>query len=129
MRLNFDPLVANQRPFIFYFIVVILNTITSSVLHFLLGFSVRSTHCKTGVLMYHRKIGNVAAEEKAYRAYSEKSFVGKMHDIFDETSALPDDSKRKALQAERQAHPTAYPIVFIHGLGIGFAHYIFLIAK
>jgi hypothetical protein len=71
----------------------------------------------------------VVAEEQAYKAYSEKTFVEKIHDIFDNSSSLPDDSVRQALQAERQAHPTAYPIVFIHGLGIGFAHYIFLIAK
>ena len=130
MRLNFDPLVATQRPFVFYAAVVIVNWASNTVLHFLLGFSLRPTHCKSGVAMYHRRAERAANPSNASVEAIDQSIILSIQQMFDNSSMesaaeLPYRRPQFILSEER----TAYPIVFIHGLGIGFAHYIFLISR
>lgn len=131
MRLNFDPLVVTQRPFVVYLFFVVVNWITSTVLHFLLGFSLRETHCKSGVMMYHRSVDlaqpEVMVEEKGR---GDSSFFEHVLAMYDNSSMSPDTDAPTEEEPEElpQKNNNAYPIVFIHGLGIGFAHYIYLIA-
>lgn len=133
MRLNFDPLVVTQRPFIVYLFFYIVNYVTSTVLHFLLGFSLRKTHCRSGVMLYHRSVDIVQPDD---RDRSDTSFFEHVLSMFDNSSLSPEISFQYPDGAGPEAEDTkaplknsdVYPIVFIHGLGIGFAHYIYLIA-
>lgn len=126
MRLNFDPLVVLSRPFIVYLFFFVVNWVSSTVLHFLLGFSLRETHCKTGVMLYHRSVDIPQTEEETSPS-GQGSFFESMLAMYDNSSLSPDETTAPEREA-RKKNNEVYPIVFIHGLGIGFAHYIYLIA-
>lgn len=136
MRLNFDPLVVTQRPFIFYLFFYVVNSVSSTVLHFLLGFSLRETHCKSGVLLYHRSYDKAVPDVKlgSEKTVSDLSFFELILTMYDNSSIDPKDEVQKVAESAVDSsvvkpNSNAYPIVFIHGLGIGFAHYIYLIAR
>jgi hypothetical protein len=130
MRLNFDPLVVTQRPFIFYLFFVVINWVSSTVLHFLLGFSMRETHCKSGVMLYHRSVERTPRPEEVPEETKDTSFFEYMLSMYDNSSMYDADPVDEGDRVENASarNKEVYPIVFIHGLGIGFAHYIYLIA-
>ena len=130
MRLNFDPLVATQRPFVFYFGVIMINWIASIVLYYALGFKLRKEHCKSGIMIYHRRVEKMPVESDSTVEAIDHSILLSLQQMFDNSSLVenqPEVPYVGPVEINRSER-TAHPIVFIHGLGIGFAHYMFLLS-
>jgi hypothetical protein len=101
-RTNIDPIFASQRPFSFYFMIACLNQLSHLLLKKLFNFKLLKEFSTKGQKIYFRR---------AYYGHS----------------------KRKEKEAEAREnnmnHKKPYPIVFLHGIGAGFFHYLPLISK
>ena len=98
-RLTLDPVFVTQRPFFFYATIWCVNTFAHLVLY-QLGYKRRPEYCTAAANVYHRP----AAPRRSSPA-----------------SASSDPNQQRPPEKRPQ------PIVFIHGIGIGFAHYLGLL--
>ena len=101
-RLSLDPIFATQRPLYFYAAIALINCGAHAVLRYL-GFKhlpQYDTASKSQFIYYRPKQQEAAASTTSSAAAS---------------------------NAESDNSPTALPLVFVHGIGIGFAHYLGMI--
>lgn len=94
VRLNLDPLFVTQRPFFFYFVIFLVNSLTHIFLR-LMGFKLLSKYSDSAQKIYHRP-----------------------------RRLLPSKNLTSTEMSTLQA---AKPVVFVHGIGIGFTHYLGLL--
>lgn len=100
LRLDLDPIFATQRPFIFYFCIGLMNYLFHIVIvKWLLGFK------------YLRKF---TSPSKGQHVYLRRGKYTDSNSNSDSNTNTSNDSNKQP----------KLPIVFMHGIGIGFAHYI-----
>eukprot|EP01039_Chlorochromonas_danica_P010505 gene10505-11636_t len=100
LRLNLDPIFATQRPFLFYLCIFLVNSTTHLIMR-VMGF---------------RRLGgklSISGQNIYYRPGDKRAGSGGGEEVVG-----------KGAGAEGGG---ALPIVFVHGIGIGFAHYLALI--
>lgn len=132
-RLNLDPVFATQRPFFSYFLIFLANMLGHICLY-LLGFSKQHAHSIKSQSIFLRKAQNMPHSSSL------------LHKIW---SMVPITLKRalnlvnierknseSSLQSEvpfvHSGHNNSYgrlPVVFVHGLGIGFGSYLGIICS
>lgn len=98
-RLTLDPVFATQRPLYFYIAIAALNWATHLFMRYALGFSRLRKYDSPSQYVYHR-----AAK-----------------------SGLPSHRHSVGAQVPDKAAHKKQPIVFVHGIGIGFVHYLGMI--
>ena len=105
-RINLDPMFVTQRPFMFYASVGLINFSAHLVLNYL-GFKQQKKYSCSGQNLYYRP---ATVSKKNMKSHNSNG-GGQDQDQNDYSA------------------PAKLPIVFIHGIGIGFAHYLGLIAN
>jgi hypothetical protein len=80
--------------------------------------------------MYHRKI-DPGEEQEIFESYDESATSpwNVFMSMYDNSSLVQDKNIEFKAPVDEKNVRTALPVVFIHGLGIGFAHYIYLLAR
>lgn len=107
LRLNLDPVFATQRPFIIYASIWIINACTHVILQHLLGFKLRHS----------------------FTTGSKSQFIYHRPGTYNTTSAASGKAGKEASNKhDGKVEELPIPIVFVHGIGIGFAHYLVIIA-
>ena len=102
-RLTFDPLFATQRPFFFYASIFAMNSCCHVVLR-CLGFQARPEFSIQGV-------GN-----NGQTIYHRRPKKGTANSNNNSSSSDPNSNSNTVSRA--------VPVVFVHGIGIGFTHYL-----
>lgn len=135
-RLTLDPLFATQRPFFFYATIWLLNTTCHGILK-LLGFKKRSEFDTVSQSIYYRsattkKLNSTCSNEKKSEIFSksqnfQNSTNSNIENLKSSQGLNLGNSETSGSVNKIQNERPIYPIVFIHGIGIGFTHYISLI--
>jgi pimeloyl-ACP methyl ester carboxylesterase len=116
-----DPIFVTQRPFLFYASIAGVNFGTHFLLKYLLNFKQLTEFSSGGQKIYYRRALYGSEEDIGLTsATADTDTLG--------TGRERDKSNSSSSKKKKEKSKT-FPIVFIHGIGTGFAHYITFISK
>lgn len=118
-RLTLDPVFATQRPFFFYATIFIVNQLCHGALS-VLGYQKLSRYCTSAQNVYMRKAVQSDTKRDKIRGNNGKSNISSDCNDNGNLSSGSDINNEK--------NKKKLPVFFIHGIGIGFAHYLSLIS-
>lgn len=113
-RLSLDPIFAVQRPLYFYLAIGLLNYCTHLFLNHVLGFKRLRKYDSPSQYVYYRAAQNAQTNSATFTKTT-TSTTDTTTNATTTTSTNTTDSGAKV------------PLVFVHGIGIGFAHYLGMI--
>ncbi|KAG5192759.1 hypothetical protein JKP88DRAFT_274703 [Tribonema minus] len=111
-RLNLDPVTSKHRPFIYYACTLIMDTAA--------GIAIRAA----GFRRY--SLGNIWYYVREAPKQQPQQHVTNFNGNFNRNSSAPLDSSSSAQQSSSAPLP---PLIFVHGVGMGLATYIFFVLK
>lgn len=106
-RLTLDPVFATQRPLYFYVAIGALNWATHLFMYYALGFSRLRQYDSPSQYVYYR--------------------AAKTAKTTNTTNTKTASSTTAHHSAQHTDNSNKQPIVFVHGIGIGFTHYLGMI--
>lgn len=109
-RLSLDPIFAVQRPLYFYVAIGLLNYITHLFLHYALGFTRLRKYDSPSQYVYYRRAN-----------------IFHTTTVTNTTTTITTKNTTSTSSTTSTSDNVRIPLIFVHGIGIGFAHYLGMI--